>query len=120
MSIKIAGVGTHMHWVGQDMKIDIERVNPPAGQPEKECLLQTPRWDFNWQRSYIYDTPIEQLPRAHAGDRVNMRCRYNNSMSNPFLSRALQEQGMTAPVDVRLGEETLEEMCLGLFVVLLP
>jgi hypothetical protein len=34
-------------------------------------------------------------------------------MGNPFVQRALTEQGLTEPRDVALGEETLDEMCLG-------
>ena len=46
-----------------------------------------------------------------------MRCTYNNSMSNPFVAAALAEQGLDGPVDVYLGEETLDEMCLGVMGV---
>jgi hypothetical protein len=31
--------------------------------------------------------------------------------------KALEEKHLTAPVDVRLGEETLDEMCLGAFTL---
>jgi hypothetical protein len=36
-------------------------------------------------------------------------------MQNAFVADALFEQGLTAPRDVVLGEETLDEMCLGVF-----
>ena len=49
------------------------------------------------------------------GDYLYLRCRFNNSMSNPYVVEALGEQGLDAPVDVYLGEETLDEMCLGVF-----
>jgi hypothetical protein len=36
-------------------------------------------------------------------------------MGNQFVQSALAEQGLSAPRDVRLGEATLDEMCLGIF-----
>jgi len=29
--------------------------------------------------------------------------------------RALEDQGLTSPIDITLGEQTLDEMCLGIF-----
>lgn len=107
---RLWAAGTHMHYVGRDMKIDILR---PGGLDE--CLVQTPAWDFNWQRLYYYDTPIDRTPTAQAGDVISMRCTYDNSMDNVFVRQALAARGETSPVEVRLGEETLDEMCLGVF-----
>ena len=118
--LRIASVGAHMHWVGVDMKIDIERKTPPADQPASECLIQTPRYDFNWQRGYAYDADIEALPTLEAGDTVRIRCTYNNTMDNRGVRKALAEKHLTAPQVVTLGEETLDEMCLGAFTILEP
>lgn len=106
----IWGAGTHMHYVGRDMKIDVERADG-----FDECLVQTPEWDFDWQRMYYYDAPIENTPTAEPGDVLSMRCTYDNSMDNVFVRKALAEQGLAEPIEVRLGEETLDEMCLGVF-----
>ncbi len=105
--------GTHMHYVGTDMAIWLEE---PDSEPE--CLVQTPAWDFNWQRGYTYDAPIEELPRLNARDTLRLRCTYDNSLANPGVQEALQDQGLSEPRDVYLGEETLDEMCLGVFGVL--
>lgn len=102
------------------MKISIERKNPTNDNPADECLLQTPRYDFNWQRAYFYDTPINQLPTLAGGDRLHMKCTFNNTMSNPKLAAALASEHLSAPIDVRLGEQTTDEMCLGAFVILVP
>ncbi len=115
--LRVFGVTSHMHYVGTDMKIGVMHKNPGPGVPEAECLVQTPRWDFAWQRLYGYDTDLESVPRVQSGDEVYLRCTYNNSMSNPFLARALSEQGLSEPQDVVLGESTLDEMCLGVFGV---
>jgi hypothetical protein len=106
-------VGTHMHYVGTDMRIGLKRAAPTADQPAEECLIDTPHWDFNWQRGYMYDTPVADAPALDGGDTIELRCTYDNSMGNPFVQRALVEQGLTEPRDVSLGEETLDEMCLG-------
>lgn len=103
-------VGTHMHYVGTDMKITATN---PSG--DTQCLVQTPHWDFNWQRGYFYEGDVEDLPTIHLGDSLTMRCTYDNSLDNPFVRDALEDQGASEPREVRLGEETLDEMCLGVF-----
>jgi hypothetical protein len=108
--------GTHMHYVGTDMLLGLDRAEPEAGTGiDKECLIQTPHYDFEWQRGYDYDAKFEDLPTAKAGDYLYMKCTYDNSMGNPHVVEALAEQGLTEPVDVFLGEETLDEMCLGVY-----
>jgi mono/diheme cytochrome c family protein len=116
IDVPIFSVGAHMHYVGTSMKIEKRNSDGVVD----ECLLHTPRWDFDWQRSYSYDTAIEDLPVLGGNEELVMRCNYNNSMSNPAVVDALTEQGLTQPVDVYLGDETLDEMCLGVFGVLLP
>jgi hypothetical protein len=109
---RVWGVASHMHYVGRDMKIEVEH---PDGSTE--CLLQTPDWDFDWQRVYYYDAPLASSPVIRPGDVLRLRCTYDNSMENEAVRRALDEQGLDAPVRVKLGEETLDEMCLGAFGV---
>ena len=113
----IFSVGTHMHYVGTDMKIDLVH-NYTEG--DDECLIHTPQWDFNWQRVYDYDAPIESLPQIGPGDELHFRCKYNNTMDNPFVAQALFEKNQQFPEDVVLGEETLDEMCLGLLGIAMP
>jgi hypothetical protein len=107
---RIWGVASHMHYVGRDMKIEVEHADGTT-----ECLLQTPKWDFDWQRVYYYDAPLASAPVIRPGDVLRLRCTYDNSMDNEAVKRALDEQGLKAPVDVKLGEATLDEMCLGAF-----
>lgn len=116
----IYAMGTHMHYVGRDMVVHLQHAAPRPGEPERECLIHTPRWDFSWQRGYQYDAPLDAVPVARPGDRLLFRCKYDNSMDNPFVAEALHEQGLDAPRDVFMGEETLDEMCLGAFGVVTP
>jgi hypothetical protein len=118
--LPLASMGTHMHWLGKNMTVEVTRSGARANQPAQECLVATPHYDFNWQRGYTYDQPIDALPTLKGGDKVRMRCTYDNTMGNANLARALQEQRLASPVNVRLGEETLDEMCLGAFTLLTP
>jgi hypothetical protein len=54
------------------------------------------------------------------GDTLKFHCEFDNSMKNKFVVKALQDQGMTAPKNVILGEDTLDEMCLSLMGISYP
>jgi len=112
-------VGAHMHLVGVDEKIWIHRAAGASGSdPQDQCLLQEPQWNFNWQRAYVYDVPIENLPVVSPGDQLWARCTYDNTTSNAALAASLAAQGKSGPSDVTLGETTLDEMCLGAYTFL--
>lgn len=111
--LSILAAGSHMHWAGVDMKIEVDRKAASDGQPQKECLVGTPKYDFNWQRAYAYDEPFDKLPVVQPGDTLRFTCTYDNTMGNKYVQRALAEQRVAAPVDIHLGETTLDEMCLG-------
>jgi hypothetical protein len=105
--VRVFSALNHMHKVGVDMKTSVVR----AGGQE-ECLLQTPAWDFDWQRLYAYDVPIEQAFQVQSGDEVRVRCTYDNSLGNPAVVEMLQELGLAEPQEVSLGEGTFDEMCI--------
>jgi hypothetical protein len=113
----IMAVFPHMHYVGYDLEARIERASPAPGEPASECLFKTPHWNFDWQRTYFYDAPSSELPTVGDGDVVTITCRYNNTMDNTFVQRGLLEAGLDAPIDVFLGEQTLDEMCLAAFAI---
>jgi len=112
---RLYGIGGHMHYVGVDEKVTLTQ---PDGRTD--CLMQIPHWDFDWQRLYEYDAPIEQLRRINVGDRLDIRCTYDNTLANQKVAASLLEQGIAAPRPVRLGESTLDEMCLVSLTVLYP
>jgi hypothetical protein len=102
--IWIYGVMAHEHLAGVDEKIELER----AG--ETQCLLQD-KWDFHWQRMYTYAAPVEKLPTLEPGDRLKLRCTYDNTMKNRRLAAEYAARKLQ-PMDLFLGEQTLDEMCL--------
>lgn len=81
-------------------------------QAAQECFFDSPAYDFNWQRIYQYDAAVEDLPIVRPGDILKFECTYDNSMGNSALTDALAYQGLDEPVDVFLGDTTLDEMCL--------
>jgi len=104
-----------MHYVGIDEKVTLTRADGRT-----DCLLHIPHWDFDWQRRYDYDAPVDQLLRINAGDRLDIRCTYDNTMANQKVAASLLEQGIPAPRPVRLGEGSLDEMCLASLTLLYP
>ena len=115
--LHVLAAGTHAHWVANDIAINVHRTAATATDPQDECLVETPQWNFNWQRSYWYDATIEDTPALHAGDRLTVHCAYNNTMKNEFVARELMQAHETSPQDVYLGESTQDEMCLGVVVL---
>lgn len=117
----VYSVAAHEHYVGTEETIKIEHtpgfLSSIPGSQADECLLNVPQWDFNWQRFYAYESggTIEDLPRVGGGDKLRIKCTYDNTLDNPLLAASLHERQMSQPVDVKLGETTLDEMCLGAF-----
>jgi hypothetical protein len=108
-TLPITRIGAHMHHVGTEMLIWIER----EGE-DPECLLANPGWDFNWQRAYSYDVPIAEAPTARGGDTVRLRCTYNNTLEHQGTRDVLAESGLDEPLDIGLGEGSLDEMCIAI------
>ncbi len=117
-SLPIFSIGGHEHWVGSAVQVNVHHANPATGTPADQCLLAIPHWDFDWQRVYRYDAPIEQLPALSPGDVMTIRCTYDNTLANAKLAASLQEQGVAQPQTVQLGETTRDEMCLAPAVLL--
>jgi hypothetical protein len=108
----------HMHYVGTDMRQWVER-GTNAPDPDDACLLHTPNWDFDWQQFYFYDVDADNAPTIYPGDKLWLECTYNNTLDNPGLRQALEENGLDEPIDVYLGEGTLDEMCIAIYGLIL-
>lgn len=107
-------VANHMHYIGTEMRVWVEPGDAAPAESGDACLLHTPAWDFDWQLFYGYDVAADAAPVIYPGDDFWMECLYNNSMDNPGVVKVLAESGLTDPIDIGLGEGSLDEMCIAL------
>ncbi len=80
----IYSVGGHMHLVGSDVKVSLDRVKASSANPANECLMQIPAWDFDWQRQYEYDLDLATLPSVAAATSSRFAAR---TTTRPTTSR---------------------------------
>jgi hypothetical protein len=73
-----------------------------------EVLLNVPRYEFNWQLSYILAEP-RQVP---AGSKIEVTAWYDNSANNKFNPDPTQT--------VKWGDQTFQEMMIGFFNYKVP
>jgi len=83
----------HQHQLGKSFKMDLVRADGST-----QCLLHIPKWDFNWQSIYKLKTFVEMKP----GDKVRTTCTWDNPNAR----------------EVKYGEGTADEMCLGSIALL--
>ena len=103
--LEIINVGAHMHLFGTRVRVEVR--DPGGADPE--CVLDIPRWDFNWQRGYDLVRPVT----FRAGRELGVQCWWDNSAGNqPIVDGKRLE-----PADLDWGEGTLDEMCLGVLYV---
>lgn len=103
-AFSIYNVGLHMHTRGTSAQTKIIRQDGT-----EECLLDIPRWDFDWQFGYELASPVHFEP----GDQLWLGCHWDNS---PAGQTSLGGQPM-APTDLSWGDGTDDEMCLGLMYI---
>ena len=108
---KVVFTANHMHYVGIEAMLWVDHANPLPGEPESECILQTPRWDIDWQQFYYYDFATGASPRVSGGDTLWLRCRFDNSEANEAWMEQLDLAGVTEFPDVMIGATSLDEMC---------
>lgn len=86
----------HMHMRGKDF---LYRLVYPDGT--SKILLSVPRWDFNWQLTYVFK---EEVP-APKGSRLECVAHYDNSIKNKFNPDPTKL--------VKWGPQTWDEMMIG-------
>jgi len=101
--ITLARITPHMHLRGSGFGLE---VTYPTG--EHETLLDVPRYDFNWQMSYVLEKP-RLLPK---GTRLHMTAFYDNSPNNKYNPDPTKE--------IYWGEQSWEEMITGFFDMTIP
>ncbi len=94
----------HMHQLGRAIHLSVERADG-----SRESVLEVPRWDFNWQREYLFEEPVAVGP----GDRIAVDCWFDNTSEQ----LALAGRTDTTPVDTGFGEGTADEMCVSFMYV---
>ncbi|MBI3734994.1 hypothetical protein HY256_00575 [Candidatus Sumerlaeota bacterium] len=97
--ITVHSVAPHMHLLGKSAEM---WATLPGG--DRLNLVSVPRWDFNWQTEYSFVEPLK-IPR---GSTIHVRCVFDNSAENPF-------QQVKPPKLVTFGEQTTDEMCVGVY-----
>ncbi len=117
--VRLFSANPHMHLIGTHISSTIERPAARGTDPQTECLANG-GWNFDWQRTYQYDAPLDKLPSIQAGDVIDVKCTWNNTLDNPFVQRMLEDSGLSQPIDVTLGEQTTNEMCLEIFGLSIP
>ena len=103
VDVEVVSVIPHAHYLARRMR---GWVRLPGGSRQE--LLRIEDWDFNWQESYRYRTPV----RLRAGARLEMDFEYDNSSRNP-------RNPARPPRRVGWGPETTDEMA-GLHFAVLP
>lgn len=94
VDVDLLNVYPHAHLIAEKMEA---YATLPDGK--RQCLIDIPQWDFNWQDEYQYAEPI----RLPAGSVIEMKYTFNNSgtnIRNPF----------SPPRRVLQGKETTDEM----------
>lgn len=108
---QIVGALPHMHLLGTAIRVEHLPAEPGA---ESACVIDVPRWDFNWQQ--LYHLSPEAFVEVHPDDELRLSCEFDNSAANqPILAGARAE-----PADVVWGEGTQDEMCLTYLALMRP
>lgn len=94
----------HMHNLGHTGYMKVKHQDG-----SEECLLQISDWDFHWQGGVRLKKPIA----VNVGDQVEVSCTFDNSQANQPVGADGTQQ---APRDVNWGENTSDEMCLGILL----
>ena len=93
----------HMHLRGKAFKYVLTY---PDGRSEE--LLNVPKYDFNWQLSYVLAEP-RHIP---AGSRLDATAWYDNSANNKYNPDPSKT--------VKWGDQTFNEMMIGFFNYKVP
>ncbi len=109
ISATIVGTTPHMHMLGKSIHVEVER-----SDGSKQCIVDVPQWDFNWQQFYLYEegNPVKVQP----GDTIRLTCTYDNSAANQPVVNGEQLE----PTHVTWGDSSLDEMCLNYIITTSP
>ena len=95
---EIIGMTPHAHQIASQMSSGISQAGTTS------CLIDVPKWDFNWQLDYLFSEGV----KYSATDSIRATCVYDNSAAHQPVVDGVQQQ----PRQVTFGEGSLDEMCL--------
>lgn len=93
----VHAAGVHMHTRGVRASLNVIG----QGGSQGDCLVDVPRYDFNWQGTYELKEPV----LVNTSDQIRLECHFDNSGSD---------------TPMKWGEGTGDEMCLGMMYVSAP
>jgi hypothetical protein len=99
---ELLSISPHMHLRGKAFEVFAHRGG------NVETILKVPNYDFNWQHTYEYRSPLA----FSSIDGISIAATFDNSRSNPFNPNPDEY--------VMWGDQTWEEMTLGYFDVAVP
>jgi hypothetical protein len=108
LNFSVFSVFPHMHKIGSSYKVYGTHRNNVLHKNDTTPYINIPRWDFNWQNSYIFKKPIK-LPIT---DTLWGEATYNNTTSNP-------NNPSNPPINVHSGEKTTDEMMVTFLTIAL-
>lgn len=93
--IELIGTGSHMHLMGNS-----QYAEAVSTEGERQCIVDVPRWDYEWHNLYFYEEPI----RLHTTDQIELTCSWNT----------VGQEGTTI-----WGDDLTDEMCAALIPAVL-
>jgi hypothetical protein len=99
---ELLAVVPHMHLRGSSFRLFVE------SDASEQVLLDVPRYDFNWQHSYVFKEPLQLA----AVESLHFTAAFDNSGANPVNPDPSQR--------VTWGDQTWEEMAVAFFAVSQP
>jgi hypothetical protein len=99
----LISVFPHMHLRGKSFHYEL--IHPDG---RKETIMNMPRYDFNWQTSYVFSEPV----KLTKGTTMHCTAYFDNSAENPY--------NPDPEIAVRWGDQTWEEMMIGWFDIAVP
>jgi uncharacterized protein (TIGR03437 family) len=102
LNLHIVNVLPHMHLLGRESHVTLTNGKTTTS------LIDINDWDFNWQGSYDYVTPVAAPPLS----RVSFTKYFDNSVNNP-------RNPNSPPIAVSWGEQTTDEMAVVFFGITL-
>jgi hypothetical protein len=103
---ELVAIAPHMHRLGTEIRVSL------LGPGGPQCLVEIPRWDFNWQQQYGLVEPLT----VKRGDKIQLDCTYDNSKEHQPVVNGVRQD----PRKVTWGEGTSDEMCLTYVSLMQP